>query len=221
MTPSDGDLLEEILLQLATHRRGPLRVLEWGSGLSTLHYPAWLIERNRPVAWLSIEHHREFFRAALEPALRTSGARIVWSEDIPTSRSVWQRSHVGVTAVVFDKGPINPLDRSPTRYEDRAKDLDDYVSFPSQCDLRFDLVLVDGRKRRRCVLAAASLLDASGVVLLHDAQRPYYHCALSTFPSSRRIGDELWIGAVESMSFEDVVPPQGRTARGLQYVPGQ
>ena len=49
----------------------------------------------------------------------------------------------------------------------------------------FDLIFIDGRFRRRCLLAARDSLAPKGVVILHDAQRPHYHDALSAYPHVR------------------------------------
>jgi hypothetical protein len=55
-----------------------------------------------------------------------------------------------------------------------------------------DIAIVDGRLRRRCLLSAA---QRAGVVVLHDAQREYYHCAFQAYRHQGRVGDMLWIGS--------------------------
>jgi hypothetical protein len=80
--------------------------------------------------------------------------------------------------------------------------------------------LSTGRKRRRCLLEAASLLEPGGVALLHDAQHPYYHPAFAAYRSGRRIGDELWIGALDDRDFSDLVPVESLDAPGIAYLPG-
>jgi hypothetical protein len=203
-SPRDADLLEEVLGTLAERSGGVLEVLEWGSGLSTLHYPDWLARRGVRVSWTTLEYDREFFRTFLEPGLLQRDARVVWSEEL-ASRGDALTDRAGVTAVVFDEGRIDPIEGS-ARAADRLRDLDDYVALPGTLGRRFHAVLVDGRKRRRCLREAAKLLDDDGVALLHDAQRPYYHCAFAAFRSGRRIGDELWIGAQAVTDFADLVP---------------
>ena len=49
-TPADAELLETLLLRTSARFHNTLRVLEWGSGLSTLHYPGWLRSRGVRVA---------------------------------------------------------------------------------------------------------------------------------------------------------------------------
>jgi hypothetical protein len=128
----------------------------------------------------------------------------VWSE-VLASRGDALADRAGVTAVVFDEGRIESIEGSAPA-ADRLRDLDDYVALPGTLGRRFHAVLVDGRKRRRCLWEAATLLDDDGVALLHDAQRPYYHCAFAAFRSGHRIGDELWIGAQAVTDFADFVP---------------
>jgi hypothetical protein len=47
---------------------------------------------------------------------------------------------------------------------------------------RFDLILIDGRFRRRCLLAAKEAATPEGLVLLHDAQRLHYHASMTSYP---------------------------------------
>jgi len=63
------------------------------------------------------------------------------------------------------------------------------------------LAIVDGRLRRRCMLAAS---EVAGLVVLHDAQRAYYHCAFSAYRYHRRAGDMLWIGSNHEPTFASV-----------------
>ena len=219
MTKADADLLETMLLELGRRFDDSLRVLEWGSGLSTLHYPVWLGRQGIRVTWTAVEHDRDLFCSALEQTLRARGAVIAWAEDIRAEADV-RLNGAGVVAVVFDKGPISPFDVNPMRYVDRQKDLDDYVGLPAALGLRFHAIIVDGRKRRRCLIQAASLLEEGGIALLHDAQRPYYQEAFASFRSGRRIGDELWIGAQYETDFSELVPEDALSSTGFDYVPG-
>ncbi|MBS0016782.1 MAG: methyltransferase domain-containing protein [Arthrospira sp. SH-MAG29] len=57
-------------------------------------------------------------------------------------------------------------------------------------DESFDLILVDGRNRVRCAQAAIRILKTGGILMLDDAQRPYYqrvHNLLQNWEYSRRI----------------------------------
>ncbi len=206
MSETDADLFEAILRRNAesvgpaasSDAPGPLEILEWGSGRSTLYYTGVLRELGVPFRWLSLEYNRDYFERELEPALgRLPDRRVVrFDEAVPAEGQdigAEPRSAQSVDLVVFDKGELLPMLRAHP--EDRAADLDAYVDYPGRQGRRYDVVLVDGRKRRRCLVAASRMLAGQGVALLHDAWRPYYDCAFGAFRSDRRIGDILRIAS--------------------------
>jgi hypothetical protein len=191
MTDTDANLIERIL----GHVRGQdqLRVLEWGSGRSTASFTEYLRKLGMRCQWVTVEHHREFFEQSVLPLLSCQNVLVRFMDDTALSLVQTDAEHVGVLALVFDKGALRP--DSTGLEEARSVDLDDYVTCPASLGMAFDVVIVDGRRRRRCLLQAASLMTGGGVTLLHDARRPYYHCAFDKFNAHRFIGDDLWIGA--------------------------
>lgn len=205
MSIRDADLCE-VLLHRVSARSCALSVLEWGSGRSTLWYPTYLQRLGHDVSWVSVEHDSGFFDEALRDALAASGAEIVrlghGGRGAPSMGRVERRA--GVTAFVFDGGEVRP--DLPGRELDRDVNLDAYVALPGLLGRSFDIVLVDGRKRRRCLLEAARLVSPNGYVVLHDAWRRHYQCAWSAYGSGRRFGDECWIGATGATDFTDVLP---------------
>lgn len=197
MSVTDADLFEALLRRKAAAALAagrPLEVLEWGSGRSTLYYTGVLSETGVGFRWLSLEYDRGYFDGELRPALdRLPNPRVLeidegHQQDPPTEPD----AEATVELVVFDKGRLQPALRA--HREDRHADLDAYVDYPARAGRRFDVVLVDGRKRRRCLIEASRMLADEGVAVLHDAWRPYYHCAFDAYASHRRIGDILWIG---------------------------
>lgn len=76
--------------------------------------------------------------------------------------------------------------------------MDYYVSYPLSVGRRFNFVFVDGRCRRRCLIVASKLLAVGGVVVLHDAEREWYHSAFENFTRHERVGDKLWRGWVDA-----------------------
>jgi hypothetical protein len=70
-----------------------------------------------------------------------------------------------------------------------------YADAPLHMGRRWDVAIIDGRLRRRCLLTAAKVAD---VVLLHDAERTYYHCAFSVFAYGRFLSKDLWEGLTPS-----------------------
>ena len=187
-TPADADLLEKILRRAAAGRSDVFRVLEWGSGLSTLYYPELLRRSGARVSWITVEHDRELFRGALELELRAHGASVVWSEELGELVVSWNPAREGTTAIVFDKGAVDPFSPNRAPCGELATRFTDYVTLPSTLDLRLDAVIVDGRMRRRCLLESADRLSEHGIALLHDAQRSHYHSAFGDFgPAARSV----------------------------------
>ncbi|MGP9022853.1 carbohydrate binding domain-containing protein [Streptomyces sp. BR1] len=205
MSVADGELIRTVLLKAAAlGNGGPLRVLEWGSGRSTLAFPQLLADAGVPCRWTSLEHHRGYFDGELLPQLAARpGASVRYVDDGTATVNEPGTDGGRIDVVCWNRGPLHPQ-FGPSHHADRVADLDDYVAYPAQVSSgpgEYDVVLVDGRKRRRCLLTARGLLGDRTVVLLHDAGRRYYHCALETYPAGRFIGDDLWIGAMD----EDVL----------------
>lgn len=202
MSEVDVALIEQVLRRKA--QKGPVRVLEWGSGSGTVHFAQVLEDSRCDWSWLSIEHDREFAHARLEPVFRQMpGALLVDARDALSEPGGLVLQPGQLRVVTFAAGPLKPfLARGQA---DRAVPLDDYVALPGRIGCQFDVVLVDGRKRRRCLLEAAQLLAPGGVALLHDAWRPYYRCAFGAYPHHRRFGDILWAGAHDGPALEALV----------------
>jgi len=78
-------------------------------------------------------------------------------------------------------------------------DRDQYTGWPAQDRRVWDVVLVDGRWRSRCLRAARPFVHAGGIVFLHDAEREYYHEATKEYSDVLRVrtsdgtGRELWL----------------------------
>ncbi|MFI1196803.1 hypothetical protein ACH4T9_26590 [Micromonospora sp. NPDC020750] len=204
MSVRDADLYEALLHRVAELRAGePLRVVEWGAGRSTLWYTSFLAALGVPYRWLALEHHGQFFQESLAPQLnQRPDAVAVDHDDADTIRALLAANNT--VAVGFGAGDLRPF--LPGREADRHADLDAYVSLPRRLGLEWDMVVIDGRKRRRCVLEALDLLNPAGFVLLHDAWRTHYQCAWSEWTSGRRFGDEWWIGSRADTDFTDVLP---------------
>ena len=50
-------------------------------------------------------------------------------------------------------------------------------AYPDNC---FDLILIDGRDRSRCLLQSRRLVKPGGVIILDNAERSWYQKAIST-----------------------------------------
>jgi hypothetical protein len=206
MTARDADLYEELLRSLARRRSSAaVRVVEWGIGRSTLWYPGVLDTLSVPYFWLALDHDWAFFETEILGRLggRSNTLVVKGAEVASRLRTVTGHSR-GVCAVVYEAGELWPSVEG--RERDREADLDAYIELPARLGGTYDLAVVDGRKRRRCLLEAARILSVDGYAMLHDAWRRHYQCAWNAFRSGRRCGDEWWIGSRAETDFSDVLP---------------
>lgn len=149
-----------------------LRILEWGCGGSTVYFPRILSRHGIEYSWVSLEYDRKWYLSIHE-----------YVKDDPNVR-----------LVLFEVVGEDPWDPACT--------MDEYVSFPATLGMDFDVILVDGRKRRRCLKEAKSLLSPGGKVFLHDAQRRKYHCALADYTDSLFLTRKLWRGSNDHLPWD-------------------
>ena len=76
-----------------------------------------------------------------------------------------------------------------TRKEGTYEDFQTYVDHPSTADGPFDFIFIDGRARVACLNRAYDLVSDRGLVILHDANRPYYVESLPPFAHLLRLTD--------------------------------
>lgn len=151
------------------------RVLEWGSGGSTL----WLADRLPDGASLtSIDHDT------------------IWHEN--TLRRIGRRENVELLLCP----PSGTLGRNATLEEENPDHLHDYIHAVD--GRQFDVILVDGVARGACMERAREILAPGGVLFLHDAHRPWYDIGKSLFFEHGTVGScpeypgpMLWWGGLE------------------------
>jgi len=148
------EAMDEVERFLAS-RGGTARVLEFGSGASTV----WLARRCGSLR--SVEHDerwavrvRELLRTA--PGLRCSPS-------------------VHVPPVPASQRPAVPSG-APSG---QGLDFEAYVDAPRAWGERYDLVLVDGRAREEALRRSLPLLAPGGLALLDDSQRRRYQPVLA------------------------------------------
>lgn len=174
MTDDQIAHVEHLLLGRCQARQGtdrPVRVYEWGSGGSTYHFASLLQHAEVPYTWWSVEYNKRWWECVYEATRHLSG----------------------VSVRLHDVGN----DRLKQRRTDMDAYVDDIFEY-REYGTKFDLVLVDGRKRRRCLLNASQVLAPGGVVVLHDASRKYYHCAFDAYKSGLFLDPDLWVGRMDS-----------------------
>ncbi len=167
----------DLIADLLTNLR-PASSLEWGAGNGTQYFTQHLPPQAR---WLSVEHDERWAAAVAEQI------------DNPNVTVVCRAPNSEPAPGIYTSGTYTA--ENDGTYEDFR----DYIEYPSDHG-PFDFVMVDGRARSHCVLKAAELLANDGLVLLHDANRTYYHESLRDFASHAFFLDHrsgaggIWIG---------------------------
>lgn len=136
----------------------------------------------RRAEWASIEHEK------------------TWAEKI---KAVNKSKRVSIFHVEPNRFPWTD-EHSDGAYAD----LKDYVNFPAGD--KFDFILIDGRARAFCLEMAHKILADNGIVVLHDAEREYYHAPLNLYRNQMMLSsynaseNKLWIGS-RDLDLNDVV----------------
>ena len=146
-----------------------IRVFEWGSGLSTIYYSQFLRARGIDFAWYAMENSRlwhdrvqaKIAQANLEDRVQISCA------DFP---GFWQLPGFSANNLV-----------PPKSYTDGPGPRE-YIDKPKRIGIQFDVILIDGRFRRRCLLVSKEVLASKGTVVLHDAHKSHYLSSLAVYP---------------------------------------
>ncbi len=145
MKRKEYDIIFEVFQNLQ-----PKRVLEWGSGYSTVLIPDQLANLED---WVSIEHNEEWFHL-IKQKIENDKVHLHF---------------VAPNNLEFEKSA------DPKVKEGIFEDFRDYVEFPVQLDGEpFDFIFIDGRARRDCLIKAHQLLSKNGVLIVHDANRDTY-----------------------------------------------
>jgi len=139
---------------LLAAREGKARVFEYGSGASTI----WLARRAGDV--YSVEHHDGFSQL-----MATKVA------DLPHV----SLRHVPAVSVPAGERPATPS----RRHGHRDLDFTDYVRTIDAVDGEFDLIVVDGRAREACLVAAVPRLAPDGMVVFDNTNRRRYQDAIA------------------------------------------
>lgn len=124
----------------------PITALEWGSGNSTTYFHKQLRKGSK---WFSIEHDPEWAEIS-DNLIKSSNATDIYLHHVPADEP-WS----GLNDGTFDE-------------------FKSYILLPTSLDKKFKIVFVDGRARVECMQIGWMLLDNSGIMILHDAQRVQY-----------------------------------------------
>ncbi len=177
--------IEKTLVELAQKNKF-LNILEWGSGNSTIYFSKFLKQKGIPFKWIAIEHF------------------VPWYEKVIV---MLRENDLSNDVECFLKSLTNEADKNIQE----TLNLDEYINFPSTLGIKFNFILVDGRKRKECLNKASSILASNGVVILHDAERKWYHGGFKYYvnggefvtanptPAARGGVQKLWAGRVSKI----------------------
>lgn len=132
-------------------RPGATRVFEYGSGASTL----WLSRRATEVH--SVEHHRGFGEMMQGELAALDHVSLTIVEPVPSTRPAVPSAKEGHEGLDFA----------------------DYVAAIDAVDGELDLVVVDGRAREACLVAAVERLAPDGIVVFDNSRRRRYRDAIA------------------------------------------
>jgi len=162
----DISIFKEVLANVGGSK---IRILEWGAGRSTFFYPEYLLSIGRNFSWRSIENSAEWFEICTAKLADTKLEQYV------------QIDCFGFPPF-WEVAGYSPDPSLLSAQYDGDLNVDRYINKPRDLGILFDLILIDGRFRRRCLLTALDVLDPGGLVILHDAQKAHYHSPLAGLP---------------------------------------
>jgi hypothetical protein len=136
----------------------PLRVFEYGSGGSTL----WLARRSDEV--MSVEHDVGFAE--------------LMKDEISARPNV----ELAVIPPVPADAPAVPSHKEGYR----GLDFTDYVNAIHKTSGDFSLIVIDGRAREACLVAAAPRLASDGIIIFDNSRRRRYREAIAASGFSER-----------------------------------
>lgn len=197
MTGKERRLLKQILLSLWASKGESLEIFEYGSGFSTLYFARFLRQQQIPFHIDSVDNNLGWHQKVqqLLQAEKLDDTITLFLSEFPP---FWEKEGWG-------------WETSPKcgRFAPASVAELDYIKTPLKTEKKYDLVIIDGRFRRRCLEQASLVLNQNGLVFLHDAQRSHYHQPTSLYAYSRFIDSghfypleqrtwEVWLGSIDN-----------------------
>jgi hypothetical protein len=132
-------------------RPRPIRAFEFGSGASTV----WLARRVDEVH--SVEHHRGFAETMSPRLAQAPNIQLLVVDPVPAAAPAVPSAKEGYTGLDFAE----------------------YVATIDRVGGTFDLIVIDGRAREACLMAALPHLANSGIVVFDNTRRRRYRKAIA------------------------------------------
>ena len=171
-----------------------LRVLEWGCGRSTTYYARYLKSLGVDFVWYGVNNSKEWYENVHQQIKKNN-----------------LMDQVHLSLFEFDPFWMKPgwdwKNFNPKGFEPQQENEKEYICFPETVGGRFDVIIVDGRFRRRCLIEAKKISAPNGWVVLHDAHKERYHSSLSSYRYGKFIESgflyhekyrekaKLWVGS--------------------------
>lgn len=133
------------LKQLLMNTPGNLSIFEYGTGYSTVYYPKFLDKHNRSYQWYSVDNTSSWHSKFKK--LVNKNVHLKLFEFTPWYEKTNQDTH-------------------------RTKQEEQYINSPG--DYKYDIILIDGRFRRRCLEVARKCIKPGGTIVVYEAQRNHY-----------------------------------------------
>ena len=184
-----------------------LSVFEWGTGRSTIYYSRYLTSIDSDFEWHSIDNSREW---------KEKVARLV------NRYGLNNRVYLHLSEFpAFWELPSWSWEERKIPQEICGPKVAEYVEYPRRImgSKGFDVIIVDGRFRRRCLLVASEVLAPGGLVLLHDAQKTHYHSSLQIYKFGRffdsgnisgsKVKIKTWLGTLDHNRIPDIESIRG------------
>jgi hypothetical protein len=131
-------------------RTEPVRVFEYGSGASTAYL------RRRADEVYSVENHASFAELIAPMLAQAGGCHLEVREGVPSEHPL-----------IGSKKP---------GYENQ--DFSHYVAVIDEVGGEFDLIVIDGRAREACLVAAVPHLKNDGIIIFDNTHRGRYRKAI-------------------------------------------
>lgn len=164
MWMSEINFIKNSLLEIADNKK-KINILEWGSGSGTIYFSKFLKEKNIQFHWYAIEHF------------------------VP-----WYKKVIKMLKDNCLEDEVEILLKSATLEEDKIlqerEDLSDYIHSPKYLNKKFDFILIDGRRRAECLISASHIISKNGIVVLHDAERPWFHSGFEPYKNKGKFVTE-------------------------------
>ena len=184
ITISDVGMDDDEALKCEQYIKGKNRVLEWGSGGSTLYFPQIVnhyVSIEHDYSWygkikLDISDNVEFHHVPVHD-IKFDDDLDENAFDILEGNEDWYNRYGSEIYTVDEKTYWS------TRGGFDWHCLVDYIRKPLDLSYRdYDIILVDGRCRAMCAYVAKYLLNDDGYLLFHDFNnREYYHGILKYY----------------------------------------